>query len=213
MFKKMMVLCLVVMCMMSSFNVVTAKAEQVCGAEEHQNIMNKTAELYGEAGVMEYIEDATYSYPGMEKYSVSIKGKYDFKKGIFTGVVVHSTGKTVNAKLGFSCNNRTNKIKFKEIVKKDIMALDILKDAIYGAEYMDNAIDIISAIIDVLEADDSTIVEKTKNGFKGNVVNSKGTKTKFNINASSDFKKIEVSIVNVSGGATRKLKTVVKKIG
>ena len=213
MFKKMMVLCLVVACMMSSFDVIIAKAEQVCGAEEYQNIMSKTAELYGEAGVMEYISYATHSYPGEKDFSVVFRGKFDFKKGIFTGVVVGSTGKNINAKLSFNYSTKTNKLKCKEIVKKDYTALDYIKDDAYNVPKVDNAIDIVSKVIDVLEADDSSIVEKTKNEFKGNVVNNKGTKTKLNINVSNDFKKIETNIVNVSGDATRKLKIVVKKIG
>lgn len=213
MFKKMMVLCLAVVCMMSSLDVITAKAEQVCGAEEYQKIMNKTAELYGEAGVMEAIEDYTYSYPGEKKFRVVSKVKFDFKKGVFTGVAVHSTGKTINAKLSFNYSTKTNKIKYNEIIKKDVMALDYIKNDVYDVTGMDNAIDIISITISGLAADDSNIVEKTKNGFKGNVVNSSGTKTKFSINVSSDFKKIEVSVVNVNGNGVRKLKRVVKKIG
>ena len=144
MFKKMMVLCLAVVCMMSSLDVITAKAEQVCGAEEYQKIMNKTAELYGEAGVMEAIEDYTYSYPGEKKFRVVSKVKFDFKKGVFTGVAVHSTGKTINAKLSFNYSTKTNKIKYNEIIKKDVMALDYIKNDVYDVTGMDNAIDIIS---------------------------------------------------------------------
>ena len=213
MFKKMIVLCLVVMCMVSNFNVTTAKAEQVCGAEEYQNIMSKTAELYGEAGVMEAIEDCTYSYPDIKKFRVVSKIKFDFNKGIFTGVAVHSTGKTINAKLSFNYNTKTNKIKYKEIVKKDVIALDYIKDDVYSIAGIDNAIDIVSNVIVMLAADDSNMVEKTKNRFKGTVVNIEGTKTKFSINTSSDSKKIETSIVNTKGDITRKLKRVLKKIG
>lgn len=209
----MMVLCLVVMCMVSNFNAIAAKAEQVCGAEEYQNITSKTAELYGEAGIMEYTDDYTYSYPGEKKFRVVSKIKFDFKKGVFTGVAVHSTGKTINAKLNFSYTVKTNKIKYKEIVKKDEMALDYIKNDVYDITGRDNAIDIISTMISGLAADDSNIVEKTKNEFKGNVVNSSGTKTKFSINVSSDFKKIEVSVVNVNGDGVRKLKRIVRKIG
>lgn len=213
MFKKMMVLCLVVMCMVSNFNGIEAKAEQVCGAEEYQNIMSKTAELYREAGVMEAIEDYTCSYPGTKKFRVVSKLKLDFKKGVFTGVVVHSTGKTVNAKISFNYSAKTNKIKYKEIVKKDVMALDYIKDDAYGITGMDNAIDIVSNVINVLTADDSNTIEKVKNGFKGNTVNNLGTKSKFRIDISSDFKKIEINGVNAIGDTTVELKRVVKKIG
>lgn len=209
----MIVLCLVVMCMVSNFNVTTAKAEQVCGAEEYQNIMNKTAELYGEAGVMEAIEDYTYSYPGEKKFRVVSKVKFDFSKGVFTGITVHSIGKAINAKISFNYSTKTNKIKYKEIVKKDVMALDYIKDDAYGITGMDNAIDIVSNVVNVLAVDDSNIIEKVKNGFKGDIVNNLGTKSKFRIDISSDFKKIEASGVNIIGDTTMKLKRVVKKIG
>lgn len=213
MFKKTMILCLVVMCVVSNFNPTVAKAEQVCGAEEYQNIISRTAELYGEAGVMEAIEDYTYSYPGEKKFRVVSKVKFDFNKGVFTGVTVHSIGKTINAKISFNYSTKTNKIKYKEIVKKDVMALDYIKNDSYDIVGMDNAIDIVSNVINVLAADDSNIIEKTKNGFKGNTVNKLGTRTKFRIDTSSDFKKIEASGVNIIGDTTMKLKRVVKKIG
>ena len=213
MFKKMMVLCLTVVCMVSSLNVTIAKAEDICGAEEYQKIINGVAELYGESGIMEYSFDSIVSRPGDKEFRVVIKYKYNFITGIHTGVASYSTGKKVDAKFNFTYNSNNDKIKYKGIVKKDIMVLDYLEDIVYDEIKVNNAIDVASVVVDVLAADDSNIVEKTKKGIKGTAVNQLGTKIKFNINIGSEFKEIEYSSVSTKGDATEKSKSAIKKIG
>lgn len=213
MFKKMMVLCLAAVCMMSSLDVITAKAEQVCGAEEYLKIINGISKLYGESGIMEYSEDFTISEPGNEKFRVSVNCRYNFKKGVCTGVAMYSTGKKVSAKFKFTYDANTDKIKYKELINKDVMALLYTKDIVLSNIKVDNAIDVVDSFVSILCADESNVVEKTKNGFKGTVVSCLGTKSKFNISIDSEFKKIESNSVNTKGDGAKKLKIMIKKIG
>ena len=213
MFKKMIVLCLVVMYMVSNVNITKAKAEQVCGAEEYQKIINGVDELYGESGIMEYSFDSIVSKPGDKEFRILIKYKYNFTTGIHTGVASYSTGKKVDAKFNFTYNSNTGKIKYKGIIKKDIMILDYLEDIVYDRIKVNNAIDVASVVVDVLAADDSNIAEKTKKGIKGTTVNQLGIKIKFNINTGSEYKEIKYSSVNTKGDVTEKLKSAIKKIG
>ena len=213
MFKKMMILCLVVMCVVSNFNPTVAKAEQVCGAEEYQKIINGVAELYGEFGIMKYSVDSTISAPGNGKIRILVNYRYDFKKGVYTGVSIYSTGKKVVAKCSFTYSVSTDKVKYKELVNKDIEALDYIKSIIYSKTEVDNAIDVVGNAIDLLEADDSNVVEKTKTGLKGTVIDKLDIKTKFNISTSDGLKNIVLNAVNSKNGTIEKLKVTMNKIG
>ena len=213
MFKKMMVLCLVVMCMISSIDAITVKAEQICGAEEYQKIMSKTAELYGESGIMEYNIDSIISRTGKKKVRVLVNFKYNFRKGIYTGVATHSEGKKITAKFNFTYNVNSDKIKYKELVNKDVMALIFIKDVVYSGIKVGNAVDVINGVVSLLAADDSSIIEKAKDGFNGTVVDSLNTKYKFNINISNGLEKIVFNNIISKEDCVEKIKLIARKIG